>query len=731
MDEQSGGANSCRANAKYACNFGNIKSGKCPGYLVASRNGAAKSDKGDVPRPRVVKGKPKYFMRWNGQRPRGTSNYWQAGEKGDNLVEGDGSKLQEWNDQRCIPRDSDGDILDSANGQDANYLCRVYDPNGAREQKGCVATEKNGTVVGNYRKGQKRGSPYQRKRATHRTRSPSPRRPRSRSPSPRARSRSRSRSPTIGFSPLHSDADEGRPEDPVEQNLAKKGWTLSSHMYVHDDLKLEKTNKGVSVWSAKRLAKGFEIPYLGDIMAAKDVDARTDDRNTYVVNAKHNNKTIFVDGHPKKSKAPISIASYINEPAANEQANAVLKDHKIYPAVIKLTKAIPANTEILVCYGGDYPRNYDTSCKTQQQQTITPRPSALAMPRFNSNTDDDDDADARRSRSRSPLGGDDEWLRNFDYNSDELAKIFDQGVMADLPDSIEWASLEDVAQHQKENPVQYPLTVAVLQQNERNRASPERLVAALSSPAVVLENNDLHTQGFRVVKYEGGAAAIAKIQSSILMMMKRYHGYIADGEKDDDVPNYVSAIFDNSVGGAKDPNRLQMDLTTPANPSTIVADRLPGGRSAATTIRDIISQLQRMYPQLKPHDCSVLFSAAGGGIQAAHADYPTKAFKSIRDENNVPLSVLIGLQNDTVIDLWPGAIEGGKHCEDVVPVRLHYNAGDMVIFRGDLTHAGAPFDHNNVRLHVYLDHPSVKRPSDHTEKHNACTQRKNIEHIRM
>lgn len=203
-----------------------------------------------------------------------------------------------------------------------------------------------------------------------------------------------------------------------------------------------------------------------------------------------------------------------------------------------------------------------------------------------------------------------------------------------------------------------------------------------------------------------------------------FHRALKEGKK---APSFVKNIFDDSEAGAKDPNRVQIDLTAADNTSKLIADRV-GTAGDVTTIKHIIKQLKTMFPEHDANDMSVLFSIAGGNIQAAHADYPTDKFRNNNNYDTIPLGVLVGLQDDTVIDLWPGAIEGGKDCEDVDPIRLHYNAGDIVIFRGDLTHAGAPFDHNNVRLHMYLDNPSVTRPKDHTEKHNNCTVRRNLKH---
>jgi len=47
-------------------------------------------------------------------------------------------------------------------------------------------------------------------------------------------------------------------------------------------------------------------------------------------------------------------------------------------------------------------------------------------------------------------------------------------------------------------------------------------------------------------------------------------------------------------------------------------------------------------------------------------------------------------------------------------MRLTLNAGDMLIFRGDLVHGGAAFDKLNVRVHFYLDVPGEERTSNTT-----------------
>ena len=45
---------------------------------------------------------------------------------------------------------------------------------------------------------------------------------------------------------------------------------------------------------------------------------------------------------------------------------------------------------------------------------------------------------------------------------------------------------------------------------------------------------------------------------------------------------------------------------------------------------------------------------------------------------------------------------------------LTLNAGDLIIFRGDLSHAGAAYEEDNVRVHVYIDSPLYPREPGET-----------------
>jgi hypothetical protein len=113
----------------------------------------------------------------------------------------------------------------------------------------------------------------------------------------------------------------------------------------------------------------------------------------------------------------------------------------------------------------------------------------------------------------------------------------------------------------------------------------------------------------------------------------------------------------------------------------------------------------------------ILRSDPGCLPQRAHTDYTDDAFKLVKD-GNVPLACVIALMDNTYFDVWPEAIQCFNLSTEDTRVfhhrRLKLNAGDMLIFRGDLVHAGASFSEFNIRLHMYLDARGVKREQNTT-----------------
>ena len=89
--------------------------------------------------------------------------------------------------------------------------------------------------------------------------------------------------------------------------------------------------------------------------------------------------------------------------------------------------------------------------------------------------------------------------------------------------------------------------------------------------------------------------------------------------------------------------------------------------------------------------------------QLAHTDFSPKTLANVLlvgDDGNMPLACLVALVDDTVFDVWPYAIrfDGKRVCK---PMQIRLRAGNMLIFRGDLVHAGAAVGEvENVRIHI-------------------------------
>ena len=100
-----------------------------------------------------------------------------------------------------------------------------------------------------------------------------------------------------------------------------------------------------------------------------------------------------------------------------------------------------------------------------------------------------------------------------------------------------------------------------------------------------------------------------------------------------------------------------------------------------------------------------LHSFAGCKRQQSHCDYdPDEVIRA----SVKPKGVLIGLQDEET-----HMIIGHKK------VRLH--RGDVLIFDGDVVHAGGAYFKDNTRVHVYMDSPDVVRIDNATYFINGNT----------
>jgi ectoine hydroxylase-related dioxygenase (phytanoyl-CoA dioxygenase family) len=162
---------------------------------------------------------------------------------------------------------------------------------------------------------------------------------------------------------------------------------------------------------------------------------------------------------------------------------------------------------------------------------------------------------------------------------------------------------------------------------------------------------------------------------------------------------------DNPSAKRNDNKRLQVDLS----PKLFRTN--PWFKALKQQILDLGS------PDHVVTDTVLLSSLPGCKAQAAHTDYvPDEALKSTTDDT-VPLLFLLALEDNTFLNVWPAS---HHHIQkDLSPSPIHrkilvLNKGDAVLFRADLVHGGAAYTTTNMRLHAYLDHPSVARDPNRT-----------------
>ena len=103
-----------------------------------------------------------------------------------------------------------------------------------------------------------------------------------------------------------------------------------------------------------------------------------------------------------------------------------------------------------------------------------------------------------------------------------------------------------------------------------------------------------------------------------------------------------------------------------------------------------------------PRRMTVLKSTVGGKEQDIHRDYPSiETTLALRTKGIVQAGVIVSIMNGTKLVVYKeslgGPLDVSKRLEVSIP------KGFILLFRGDLAHAGAAYDCTHYRVHVYLD----------------------------
>lgn len=154
---------------------------------------------------------------------------------------------------------------------------------------------------------------------------------------------------------------------------------------------------------------------------------------------------------------------------------------------------------------------------------------------------------------------------------------------------------------------------------------------------------------------------------------------------------YAEPIFNS------DAKRWQVHLN-PANHPLVA-------HAIETLHRDALPPNQRIT------DGVLLVSLPGCKRQRRHCDYLPTTFK--RDDKRFPCGAVFASESRTRLRVWPGTHDHIRH--SLPPPSLRFSSfdlllekGDVLLFRGDLVHAGSAypakqFAHGHARVHLYVD----------------------------
>lgn len=119
-------------------------------------------------------------------------------------------------------------------------------------------------------------------------------------------------------------------------------------------------------------------------------------------------------------------------------------------------------------------------------------------------------------------------------------------------------------------------------------------------------------------------------------------------------------------------------------------------------MQDLKRVIRQHAPGLDVHNWVALYSAKGCQEQAVHADYdPNK-------QGCPGLGVLVALEDDTALYVWPGSHSMDWVNKKTLPVPIKkktvlLDRGDLLVFHGHLLHAGAEYvKKSNTRLHCFV-----------------------------
>lgn len=118
--------------------------------------------------------------------------------------------------------------------------------------------------------------------------------------------------------------------------------------------------------------------------------------------------------------------------------------------------------------------------------------------------------------------------------------------------------------------------------------------------------------------------------------------------------------------------------------------------------------LQKRYSKLKMNEVVILHSKIGCKEQGSHQDYEPNDIFVNGNTNEIPLSAVLALEEtNTGLVVWRKSIRISSDDTDISNMKIEkeivkINRGDILVFRGDLVHAGSGYEEENTRIHCFF-----------------------------
>lgn len=132
-------------------------------------------------------------------------------------------------------------------------------------------------------------------------------------------------------------------------------------------------------------------------------------------------------------------------------------------------------------------------------------------------------------------------------------------------------------------------------------------------------------------------------------------------------------------------------------------------KTSMKIFRPMVTKLKKLFPKHIVRDGYVIKSRPNCKTQRRHRDYERN--KELLESDLKPLSMLYSVNVGGKLRVWEKShLRNKLSAEEVKQVKtIELDAGDAVIFRGDLYHSGAAYKCVHHRVHFYMDVKGVNR----------------------